>query len=147
MLTKHGTDGRLEKLPCLLPSIPFPSYSLGFCFFILCTVFPGGLFLGSSLVVQWLGLGPFPAMAHPGSIPGQGTKSPQAKRKMKNLFLEPFPHSLSLPLPKSNSPSSLHCIPATWDRMALSHGQNLIFCMSHPIHFYLPHLPSLHLYF
>ena len=33
--------------------------------------------LGSSLVVQWLGLCAFTALG-PGSIPGQGTKIPQA---------------------------------------------------------------------
>ena len=32
---------------------------------------------GSSLVVQWLGLGPFTGVA-PGSIPGRGIKIPQA---------------------------------------------------------------------
>ena len=35
--------------------------------------------LGTSLVVQWLGLGAFTAMA-PGSIPGRGTKILQAAR-------------------------------------------------------------------
>ena len=34
--------------------------------------------LGNSLAVQWLGLGTFTAKV-PGSIPGQGTKIPQAK--------------------------------------------------------------------
>ena len=34
---------------------------------------------GNSLVVQWLGLRAFTAMG-PGSIPGEGTKIPQAER-------------------------------------------------------------------
>ena len=36
----------------------------------------------NSLAVQWLGLGAFIAVA-PGSIPGQGTKIPQAMGKTK----------------------------------------------------------------
>ena len=49
--------------------------------------------LGTSLVVQWLGLGAFTAMA-PGSIPGRGAKIPKAcsmakkkKKEKKNTWI------------------------------------------------------------
>ena len=39
--------------------------------------------MGNSLAVQWLGLGTFTAMG-PGSIPGRGTKIPQAMWRSQN---------------------------------------------------------------
>ena len=111
MLTKTW-DGWQIWEAALSPSFcHFPLLLSWLFFFILCKVFPGGLFLGSSLVVQWLGLGPFPAMAHPGSIPGQGTKILQAKRKMKNLFLKPIPHSVYPFLSQSPIPPAVFTVP------------------------------------
>ena len=51
--------------------------------------------LGNSLVVQWLGLCTFTAKG-PGSVPGRGTKIPQAmqhsqKKKIKNIVCGIYP--------------------------------------------------------
>lgn len=131
---------------CLVFFLPsLSSYSLGFCFFILCTVFPGELFLGvpRGPVVRTR---PFPAVAHPGSIPGQRLKPASQKKNEKPLPSGPS-HTLYPSSPKSPIPPVVFTVSQPPGIEWLSHGQNLIFCMPHPIHFYLPHLPSLHLYF
>ena len=110
MLTKTWDGWQIWEAASSPSFHPFPLLLSWLFFFILCKVFPGGLFLGSSLVVQWLGLGPFPATAHPGSIPGQGTKILQAKRKMKNLFLKPIPHSLYPFLSQSPIPPAVFTV-------------------------------------
>ena len=56
---------------------------------------------GNSLAVQWLGLGAFTAMS-PGSIPGQGTKIPQAsqhsqkkkKKREREIYYNELAHTV-----------------------------------------------------
>ena len=82
-----------EKLPCLPPSTLSPLTHLAF-FLALVQSSPGWALPGAFSGGPVLGLGAFPAMAQPGSIPARGTKILQAKRKTKNLFLEPIPQAL-----------------------------------------------------